>query len=77
MKGIHNIKAGIVYEQTFLREHDNFGIVDPTLNAVCLNADGSPDTKPDLRRTPRPAEARQIRVASRTRISSQSWAATT
>jgi hypothetical protein len=48
VKGIHNIKAGVVYEQTFLREHDNFGIVDPTLNAVCLNADGSPDTSPSL-----------------------------
>ena len=48
VKGVHNIKAGIVYEQTFLREHDNFGIVDPTLNAVCLNADGSPDTSPSL-----------------------------
>jgi hypothetical protein len=48
VKGIHNIKAGVTYEQTFLREHDNFGIVDPTLNAVCLNADGSPDTSPSL-----------------------------
>jgi len=48
VKGIHNVKAGITYEQTFLREHDNFGIVDPTLNAVCLNADGSPDTDPSL-----------------------------
>ncbi len=48
VKGIHNVKAGIVYEQTFLREHDNFGIVDPTLNAVCLNADSSPDTSPNL-----------------------------
>ena len=48
VKGIHNIKAGIVYEQTFLTEHDTFGIVDPTLNAVCLNADGSPDTNPAI-----------------------------
>ncbi|MGB9069999.1 MAG: TonB-dependent receptor [Candidatus Acidiferrales bacterium] len=48
VKGIHNIKAGVTYEQTFLREHDNFGIVDPTLNAVCLNADGSPDTSSSL-----------------------------
>ena len=48
VKGIHNIKAGIVYEQTFLTEHDTFGIVDPTLNAVCLNADGSPNTNPDI-----------------------------
>ncbi len=46
VKGIHNIKAGVTYEQTFLTEHDTFGIVDPTLNAVCLNADGSPYTNP-------------------------------
>ena len=48
VKGNHNIKAGIVYEQTFLTEHDTFGIVDPTLNAVCLNADGTPDTNPAI-----------------------------
>jgi Carboxypeptidase regulatory-like domain/TonB-dependent Receptor Plug Domain len=48
VKGSHNVKAGIVYEQTFLRERDNFGIVDPTLNAVCLNVDGSPNTNPAL-----------------------------
>jgi hypothetical protein len=47
-KGNHNIKAGISYEQTFLTERDTFGIVDPTLNAVCLNADGSPDTNPAI-----------------------------
>jgi hypothetical protein len=48
VKGNHNIKAGVVYEQTFLTEHDTFGIVDPTLNAVCLNADGTPDTNPAI-----------------------------
>jgi len=46
VKGIHNIKAGIVYEQTFLTENDRLGIVDPTFNAVCLNPDGSPFTSP-------------------------------
>jgi Carboxypeptidase regulatory-like domain/TonB-dependent Receptor Plug Domain len=30
LKGIHNIKAGIVYEDTILTENDTFGIVDPT-----------------------------------------------
>jgi Carboxypeptidase regulatory-like domain/TonB-dependent Receptor Plug Domain len=30
LKGIHNIKAGIVYEDTILTEQDSFGIVDPT-----------------------------------------------
>jgi len=41
-KGIHNFKAGITYEQTFLNENDQLGIVDPTLNAPCLNAAGIP-----------------------------------
>lgn len=48
VKGIHSIKAGIQYEQTFLTEDDHLGIVDPTLNPVCLNADGSADTSPSL-----------------------------
>jgi hypothetical protein len=30
VKGIHNIKAGFVYQQTYLTENDNLGIVDPT-----------------------------------------------
>ncbi len=42
VKGIHNIKAGATYEQTFLDETDPFGIVDPTLNAPCLDANGAP-----------------------------------
>ncbi len=46
VKGIHNIKAGVSYEDTILQENDSFGIVDPTANAVCLNPDGSPDTNP-------------------------------
>lgn len=29
VKGIHNFKAGVTYEQTFLTENDKFGIVDP------------------------------------------------
>jgi hypothetical protein len=41
-KGIHNVKAGIVYEQTYLTENDRFGIVDPTLNAPCLDSNGAP-----------------------------------
>ena len=41
-KGIHNIKAGITYEQTFLNENDQLGIIDPTLNAPCLNAGAVP-----------------------------------
>ncbi len=41
-KGIHNVKAGVTYEQTFLNENDQFGIVDPTLNAPCLSGNGIP-----------------------------------
>ena len=42
VKGIHNVKVGATYEQTFLDEKDPFGIVDPTLNAPCLDANGVP-----------------------------------
>ncbi len=42
VKGIHNLKLGATYEQTFLDEHDPFGVVDPTLNAPCLDANGVP-----------------------------------
>ena len=42
-KGVHNLKMGVMYEDTILTEKDSFGLVDPTTNAVCLNADGSPD----------------------------------
>ncbi len=41
-KGIHNIKAGISYEQWFLNENDQLGIVDPTFNAPCLTGVGVP-----------------------------------
>jgi hypothetical protein len=36
VKGIHQIKAGATYEQTFLNENDTIGIVDPTYNAPCI-----------------------------------------
>jgi hypothetical protein len=43
-KGIHTFKAGAQYGQTFLREDDRLGVVDPTYvySAPCLGADGSP-----------------------------------
>ena len=45
MKGIHNIKFGVTYEQTFLTENFQLGVVDPTLNAPCLtlNTASNPD----------------------------------
>ena len=44
LKGIHNLKVGLNYMDTILTEKDAFGIVDPTFDPVCLNADGSPFT---------------------------------
>src|SRR6202050_1727895 len=43
--GIHNVKAGIMYEQTFLTENDSLGIVDPTFNAPCLGPNTNPLTE--------------------------------
>jgi Carboxypeptidase regulatory-like domain len=48
VKGINNVKAGVTFENTALSENDKFGIVDPTVNAVCLNADGGFNTNPTL-----------------------------
>jgi len=38
VKGINQVKAGVVYEQTFLNENDTIGIVDPTYNAPCITS---------------------------------------
>jgi Carboxypeptidase regulatory-like domain/TonB-dependent Receptor Plug Domain len=46
--GIHNIKIGVQWYDEILTEQNSFGIVDPTFNPVCLNADGSPNTNPSL-----------------------------
>jgi len=48
VKGIHNFKAGVTYSSTILTEKDTLGVIDPTFNAVCLNADGSNDLDPSL-----------------------------
>jgi len=42
VKGMNNIKLGATYQQTFLTENFNLGIVDPTVNAPCLDANGVP-----------------------------------
>ena len=44
VSGHNNVKAGGMYQQTFLRENDTLGIVDPALNAPCVDADGNPVT---------------------------------
>ena len=41
-KGIHSIKAGVSYTQTFLDENDQLGIVSPSVNAPCVDASGNP-----------------------------------
>ena len=41
-KGINNIKAGAVYQQTFLRENDSLAVVDPTYNSPCVDAGNNP-----------------------------------
>jgi hypothetical protein len=42
VRGINNIKVGLQYTQTFLRERDDLGVVDPLFNAPCVNANGNP-----------------------------------
>ena len=37
VKGVNNVKAGAVYEQTFLRENDSLGIVNNTYNSPCMD----------------------------------------
>jgi len=41
-KGVHNLKIGGSYQQTFLNENFNLSVVDPFLNAPCLNSAGTP-----------------------------------
>jgi hypothetical protein len=45
VRGINNMKFGVTYQQTFLDENDSLGIVDPLLNAPCVNASGTPVTE--------------------------------
>lgn len=56
VKGIHTLKAGVQYGQTFLRENDQIGVIDPTYlssvsaggviyrysTAPCVDAAGNP-----------------------------------
>ncbi len=54
VKGINNVKLGGVYEQTFLRENDNIGVIDPTLNPPCLDANGNPASCDSMGVVPNP-----------------------
>jgi hypothetical protein len=42
VKGIHNVKLGAVYQQTFLDEQDSLAIVDPTLLPSLTDSNGLP-----------------------------------
>jgi hypothetical protein len=42
VKGIHNVKIGATYQQTFLDEQDTLGIVDPTFLPSLTDANGVP-----------------------------------
>jgi len=42
VKGMHNLKAGVTVQHTFLDEKNRFGIVDPTFLASLTDADGNP-----------------------------------
>jgi Carboxypeptidase regulatory-like domain/TonB-dependent Receptor Plug Domain len=42
VKGMHNVKAGVTYQQTFLNENDRLGIIDPNLLPSTADANGSP-----------------------------------
>lgn len=48
VKGIHNIKIGANYSDTILTEDDTLGVVDPSLNPVCLNSSGAANLNPLL-----------------------------
>ncbi len=41
VKGIHNLKVGAQYGQTFLRENDGLGVIDPAYNAPCVDSSGN------------------------------------
>jgi hypothetical protein len=41
-KGRNNIKMGATYQQTFLRENDALGLVNPTFNSPCVDGSGTP-----------------------------------
>jgi hypothetical protein len=41
-RGNQNIKVGASYAQTFLRENDGLGVVDPRYNAPCVDGGGNP-----------------------------------
>lgn len=48
VKGVHNIKVGATYQQTFLTENFQLGLTDPAVNSPCIDASGNPVSNPGL-----------------------------
>jgi hypothetical protein len=48
VSGIHNVKAGATFQQTFLRERFSFGITDPAFNSPCIDNTGTAVPDPSL-----------------------------
>ena len=48
VRGINNMKFGATYQQTYLDEFNTLGVVDQTLNAPCVNANGIPVLAPGV-----------------------------
>ncbi len=42
VKGIHNAKAGVTFQNTRLTENFGLGLTDPTVNDPCIDASGAP-----------------------------------
>ncbi len=59
VKGVNNLKIGAQYEQTFLRENDDLGVVESTYNSPCVS---SVDRQPAARllQSRSPALARRV-----------------
>lgn len=48
VKGIHNLKAGVMFQQTRLQERFNLGLTDPAVNSPCVDGNGAPVGDPSL-----------------------------
>jgi hypothetical protein len=48
VKGAHNIKAGALYQNTFLTENFQLGLTDPVVNSPCVDSGGIPVGDPAL-----------------------------
>lgn len=54
VRGVKSLKLGGNYQQTFLRENDRVGIVDPTITSACVDGSGNPVSCSAPSATPNP-----------------------